>query len=167
MTATSENVRRIHHFDDEPELIRWIPSTLYLRYRRRHRDWIRQPEFTESQDGTVTTFTLHPTGVPWRIEYRFYRKTEEFDEIFPQLAVAGDFAFMDLMGFTPERRMVPQGRSRYEVAAGVLGKQSVYFMTAFPQDEALKADIDERYLIHKPPDAQAVVDLIIEKLQVG
>lgn len=157
-------VRRVHHFDDEPELIRWIPNTLYRRYRRHHRDWIVAPNFEERDDRT--TFTLHPHGPetqPWKIEYRFYSTTKDFDEHFEEQSQRGDFALMDLMVFNAERQMVPEGQSRFEKARAALGKERVYFLTAYPL-ELKQATPDEAYLIFKPPNAQRIVDLIIDNL---
>ena len=160
------NIRRIHHFDDEPELIRWIPNTLYRRYRRHYRDWIVAPDFSESDNGTTTRFMLHPhgpNGVSWQLEYRFYRTTEDFDTNFRRLADVGDFALMDLMIFNSDRQMVPHGRTRFDKAREVLGEDHVYFLTAYPLE--LKPSIDDRYLIYKPPNAQRIVDLLIRNLR--
>lgn len=156
--------RTIHHFEDEPELVRWIPSALLNRYWLNHPEWIvDEGKYAEDDEQLVTTFELAPSGKRCVITYRLYRTFADFDERFTTAVQADDVALVDLMGAASARE--PIGLRVYEAAVAALGSESVFFLTAFPRE--LTTFIEDARVITKPPDASQLIDLLVEKLRVG
>lgn len=86
----------IHHYEDEPELLRWIPSVLLNRFWSRFPDWIRNEGNFAEHDDNRTTFELTLNGQTHLIEYRLYNGVKEFERHFTKLR-AQDVALIDVM----------------------------------------------------------------------
>ena len=154
------SIRTIHHFEDEPELVRWIPGSLLNLYWRRHPEWVANDGRYLEQDPQLTTFELNIGARRWQIEYRLYHDPEEFEEKLKEHAKPGDVALIDLM----DAKQLPVGRKAFEIATAMLGEASVYFFTAFPKD--MPADMKTDRVLPKPIDVTELVGLLAEKLAI-
>lgn len=153
------NLRSIHHFEDEPEFVKWIPGALLNYYWRHHPSWIEnEASFTE-EDEHLTSFSLRVNGTEWRIQYRLYTDLEDFNTRFK--GEQNDVALIDLMnaGEYP-------GVEVYQTAIAALGSESVYFLTAFPGAVKEKVQLSDDYVFPKPVDVAELVSLLIRKLAV-
>ncbi len=153
------NVRSIHHFEDEPEFIKWIPGALLNLYWRLHPEWIVDQANFQEEDEHLTSFELKVNGTPWKIQYRFYTDVAEFKAKFE--ASDKDVALIDLMnaGQFP-------GLEVYEMASEALGQPSVYFLTAFPGEVQTRNPLPAEFVLSKPVDVAELVALLVRKLDV-
>ncbi len=156
------NVRTIHHFDDEPELVKWIPGSLLNLYWSRHPDWVTEEGQFIEHDDHLTTFELNVVGTSWLIEYRLYRDVAVFDEVFPNQAKERDVALVDLMDASQQ---LP-GLDVYRKAAERLGKLAVYFLTAFPGEVKRRRLLEDEYVLPKPVDVAELASLLFRKLDI-
>lgn len=157
------NVRTIHHFEDEPELVHWVPGTLLNLYWRRHPDWIVEDGRFNDEDDRLTTFELHVDSSDWKVEYRLYQSPSEFAETFDEHAKPGDVVLVDL--FDASMR-VPLGVDVYKAAIGALGESAIYFLTAFPQRVQEFLSVPEAQVLAKPIDAKELTNLLFQKLAI-
>lgn len=155
-------VRTIHHFEDEPELVRWIPGTLLNLYWRRNPHWIEDEGRFEERDDHLTTFQLNVNGTVWSIEYRVYTDVAAFEARFDEHAKEHDVALIDLMNAGQE---LP-GLEVYQKAIQRLGKPAVYFLTAFPGEVKKRGLLPDEYVLPKPVDVAEVASLLMRKLGV-
>ena len=158
--------RTIHHFEDEPELVQWIPGALLNRYWLEHPDWVRDNgEFHEDDEHQIVTFVVHPSNdEAVMIEYRVYRTRAEFD-LFGEIARADDIVLVDIMGESPEDgTFEPYGLQVAALAERTVGRGSVFFLTAFPHRLLRDAELDAARIIAKPPDADALMSLLVTHL---
>ena len=155
------NVRTIHHFEDEPELVKWIPGTLLNLYWRDHPDWITHEGNFVEHDERLTTFQLNPNGTLWTLRYQIYTDQHEFRGNFK--GEPSDIVLVDLMnaGATP-------GFQVYQEAVQALGPAYVYFLTAFPGEvKAQYNTLSDDYVLSKPVDVPDLTRLLIRKLAIG
>lgn len=152
-------VRTIHHFEDEPELVKWIPGALLNSYWKQHPEWIVNEGNFAEQDDRLTSFELHVNTMAWKIEYRLYTDLDDFNARFH--GVLADIALIDLMnaGEFP-------GLEVYEKAAAVLGTSAVYFLTAFPGVVKARGQFLDEFVLSKPVDVADLAALLIRKLGV-
>jgi hypothetical protein len=151
----------IHHYEDQPELIRWIPGGLLNRFCTLHPEWIRdEGAFEESEK--VTTFKLFVDGEEHVVEYRIYQSLETFKTDFEGMGRPGDIALADLMNKDAQ----PVGKEVYFFMTERLGSpDAVYVLTAFP--DQVTFGVSASHIVPKPVNARALADLLIGKLAIG
>jgi hypothetical protein len=156
-------LRSIHHFEDEPELVRWIPGVLLKRYWLDNPDWtVDGGNYEEAEDEVLIRFRLRSVQ-PATIEYRVYRTEEEFRSQFDRRAKPGDVVLLDIMSESPvDGSQVPFGLAAYDLAVQAVGEKNVCFLTAFPQQLVRKGV----RVVEKPPDADALITLIVSILRI-
>lgn len=147
----------IHHFEDEPELLRWIPSVLFNRYWSRFHDWVRNEGNFQEQEGS-STFELHVGGEVHIVEYRVYTSLSEFEQNFRPKAQ--DVALIDVM-----ESGEPRGLDVYQRVIKTLDADAVYLVTSFPNTVTIP--IPPRHILPKPLDVTELADLLIDRLAIG
>lgn len=154
-------VRTIHHFEDEPELVRFIPGSLLNHFWRRHPEWIvEEGRFQELEDGRLTTFDLEVRGTPCTVAYRIYPTIQAFESDFFRYAKVGDIALVDLMDAVQQ----PAGLHVYKRAVKILGEGAVYFLTAFP-GQARRAGNKIQVLV-KPVEVTELTRILADGLAI-
>lgn len=151
----------IHHYEDEPELLKWIPGVLFNSYCLHYHDCVKDGgNYREHEDETrSTTFELTVDGQRHLVEYRVYNGIDEFREQFRP--APGDLALIDLM----EGGVEPVGREAYQMAVDALGPDApVYVLTAFA---GAADDVPKERVLSKPIDDIALVDILVAGLAIG
>jgi hypothetical protein len=159
----------IHHFEDEPENVVWIPKVLRNYYDRTHPDWIvpRPIEIDDSTDDDhyIATFFLRPTDATneTAIQYHVYRTKELFRDCSP---AEGDLIILDIMNQNPDGDFTPDGLElleRFERLEGI----TVLILTGYPHriPEEKRNMLGER-LIVKPPAVDSFIEKVANTLEV-
>jgi hypothetical protein len=154
-------IHTIHHYEDQPEMLRWIPSTLLNQFWMQHPEWIQgEGYFTDGQE--LTTFKLFVDGEEHLIEFRRYQNLQYFNDEFPKNAKPGDIALVDLM----ENGTDPRGMEAYRWIVEALGSDdAVYLLTAFPKEVTIS--VPAGHILSKPVHAVTLANLLIAKLAIG
>lgn|GEM_PF-3537398 len=164
-------VRRIHHLEDEPEGLRWIPGALLNHYWLNQPHWIREEgNFSEEDDGNLISFVLYVGPEPVRLEYRIYRNKAEFESKFPLFAQQGDFVLLDVLTEDPHGGLVPDGLDVFSLAEKAVGSPAIYYLSAYPRkvlsDSRIQNALPEGHLLLKPVDANAVVQVLVRHFRL-
>jgi len=159
-------VRRIHHFEDEPQYVDWIPTCLFNRYMLEHPEWFGDGAHCERRPkDRCVAFTLSELSPPVTIEYRSYVDRDEFRERFPKLCLVGDILLLDVYVRSSRGLRADGLMDAYEIARKKIGEDgSIYFMTAYPSilSEKLPAEAHMGKTFPKPTDANEIVDLLVK-----
>lgn len=155
------NVHTIHHYEDEPELLRWIPGVLFNRFWSRFPQWVQDEGAYEEHDETRTTFALEQDATKHVIEYRLYKRLDDFNRQFAENAKVADVALIDVM----DKGNRPNGLAVYRDVVKKLRPQNVYLLTSFPSTVTIS--VPEGHILAKPVDATTLADLLIECLGIG
>jgi hypothetical protein len=166
--------RRIHHFEDEPYTMSWVPEAVLNSYWTEHPDWIQDDaSYCVEPDGRSVRFVLHPKpGEPVAIEYRVYATKEEFAADFDRLARTGDVLLLDVMTIDPNGRINPSGLDLLEKARLKLSLESIYFVTGYPRElfsnssQAALRRLPQGHILAKPVDAGALVHELVKKMDI-
>lgn len=150
-------VHTIHHFEDEPELLRWIPGVLFNRYWSRFQDWVLNEGNFQEHEG-ATTFELQVGGDVHVVEYRVYTSLAEFEQNFRPKTQ--DVALIDVMASGE-----PRGLDVYQKVIQTLDADAVYLVTSFPS--AVTITVSPRHILPKPLDVTELADLLIDRLAIG
>lgn len=159
-------VRTIHHFDDQPEFVRWICGALRNRYGMTSPEWL-VPGGIDDTDEWESRFDLQIGSKTWTIAHRLYGTPEQFRAEFPGRARTGDVALIDLMVGGEENTTEFAGAALYSEAIERLGADSVYFLTAYPRYLESLPEYRHAQVIIKPPDVTKLVGSIIAHLTLA
>jgi hypothetical protein len=155
-------IKTIHHFEDEPELLHWIPGTLLNRYQSVRPRWVSDGGQFKEDEG-VTSFVIDPGTGQYTVRYRVYERAEEFRKACDEdVIVPGDVVLLDVM----DSNLIPAGFELHACAAQKVSYTNAFFLTAFPL-VAINHQIPEAMVISKPPDMNALIDLLVERLGLG
>jgi hypothetical protein len=155
-------IHTIHHYEDQPELLRWIPGNLFNRFWSLHPDWIKGGGSFQEKQKWLTTFALLVDGQEHVIEYRLYKSFQNFEDYFSGAAKSGDIALADVM----DKDAQPRGLEVYRRMVETLGSSAaVYLLTAFPKE--VKISVPVGHILPKPVDASMVAELLFDKLAIG
>ena len=113
--------RRIHHFEDEPDTMSWVPDALLNYYWAECPGWIEgDASYQVDPEGRFVRFILNPKpGAPVVIEYRVYATRGEFDAYFYQLVQGEDVLLLDVMTIDPASgKTNPSGLDLMKKGAG-------------------------------------------------
>jgi hypothetical protein len=156
----------IHHFDDEPDTVDWIPDSLFNYYRLTHPSWTALSNFKSPEDEAAEqvswSFSLS-SPQPVIVKYHIYRRPKVFNENFrPE---SEDIAFLDVITEMDDGTLEPTGLDFYELACKKLSPERVYILSGFPgtiREKLHRLPID--HLIIKPPDASDIISILVERL---
>lgn len=164
-----KNEVSIYHFDDEPEIVEWIPELLRNYYRKRNPSWMRgAPTVVTEADVYRYSFSIDAPKGSVDIRYLLYGNaaTEaKFRQLFhPQ---KDDILILDLYHET-RGGLLEAGIAHYQAARGLLAPQRIYILTGYP-DRAKPILIDQSLLAEnlfsKPPSTGAFIAELARKLQ--
>jgi hypothetical protein len=159
MSTNAVITHTIHHYEDEPEMLRWVPGVLLNRYWSRFPQWIAdEGRYKDHPDGR-TTFELHVNGSVHEIEYRIYKDLSEFNRDFH--GKHSDVALIDVM----DKGNQPLGLQVYQTVIGVLDKSSVFLLTSFPS--LVNIEVLDGHVLSKPIDATELADHLMSTLRIG
>ena len=69
----------IHHFEDEPETMHWLPGALLNRYIVEKPEWIKEGgSYSEKDDESEVNFQLNPPSGKINIKYKVYNEKKTF-----------------------------------------------------------------------------------------
>jgi hypothetical protein len=157
------NVKTIHHFEDQPEEMRWLASVLLNRYWLHHSSWIvNEGEYTESDEPKQSSFKLRIGSETFVIRHRLYATTEEFMAALSTI-LDGDVVLVDLS--RGSRTDLP-GLALYDKVVANRGADGVYVLTAW-SDLARAHDIPADHIVVKPPDPATLVTMIVDRFRIG
>ena len=164
-------IRRIHHLEDEPEGLRWIPGTLLNYYWLNHPQWVRdEGEFSEEEEGQLISFALYAGSERVKVEYRIYRNKTEFERNFLTFAQKGDFVLLDVLTEDPNGGLVPDGLDVFPLAEKAVGSAAIYYLSAYTNkvlsDPRMQNALPEGHLLLKPVDANAVVQILVKHFRL-
>ncbi len=158
----------IHHFEDEPELVEWLPGLMLDRIWMDHPEWIRDNgRYSEDPSAGIAEFALVTSGEELVIRHRVYSTKLSFDrDCHPQ---RGDLVLVDVMTIAKDGALTPEGLSLFQTAKGVVGLDGVYFITAYPGRipvEVLR-ELHPEHVVSKPVDASALCDQLLRAVGLG
>lgn len=160
-------VRTIHHLEDEPEAVLWIPKLLRNYYWLTHRGWVRPEQISvDDPDGGiyVATFKLYPAEPGITIRHRIYRTGDLFrSQCQP---VDGDIILLDVMKQKPNGDFIAEGLpllDQFENRKGV----TVFVVTGYPLriPDELRNRLKER-LVVKPMDMVSFTRQLANRLGI-
>jgi len=153
----------IHHFEDEPEHVRWIAGTLLNRYWLSHAEWVKEEgRFDEADKPKSSWFELEVGPDVYRILHRLYETPEEFRSSARGIQ-RNDIVLLDLsMG----RHAEMPGLALYKLAVQRVGVKRAYVLSAFAH-VALADGVPADQVIQKPPDPTLLINVIMDRLAIG
>ena len=156
--------RTIHHFEDEPEEVRWIAGALLNRFWLNHPDWIVEGgHFKEVDYPKSASFCLKIGSAreDYVITHRLYSTSQEFQRAGANLK-GTDIVILDLL--TGDRQL--PGLTLYGHAVAKLGAERVYVLTALPQ-RAIAHGVPADHVFVKPVDPTTLINTIVEAFKLG
>lgn len=150
-------IHTIHHYEDEPALLRWIPGVLFNRFWSRFPSWIRN-DGNYQEDVGLTSFELHVNGDTHLVEYRLYNGEAEFKNMFKP--GQSDVALIDVMD-----NGRPLGLQVYTEVVKTLHAEAVYLLTSFP--DKVNLNVPSGHILPKPIDVTELAELLIDRLAIG
>ena len=161
----TQRVRTVHHLDDEPEFVKWIPQFLRDRIYLTHRSW----SVSEVVPGDHTaTFEISGPEGGTRVDYRIYTTLDAFLTDFVPAAAKDDFVFLDAMIDDQGQELLPEGAKAYPVAAEHVGEDRAWFVTAFPFELLnLGGKVRRDRILTKPVDGTALANRLMQWLGIG
>jgi hypothetical protein len=156
-------VKAIHHFEDQPEEMRWLASVLLNRYWLHHSEWIvNDGSFQESDYPKQSSFKLRLGSETITILHRLYESAEDFMAALDSIA-RGDVVLLDVS--RGSRTDLP-GLLLYDAVVKIHDQEDVFVLTAWP-DLARGHGIRSDHIIVKPPDPATLITMIVERFAIG
>jgi hypothetical protein len=157
----------IHHFEDQPENMSWIPGTLLNAYWAAHPEWIKgDGNYQAKEDGSIVSFQLHPTlDESVTIRYRVYDSKGVFEDLYEPLR--GDIVLLDVMREQPTGGFEPEGLDQLRDLLKRDEGVAIYVVTAYPGK--IPKEMYERLnrrVFTKPMDIDAFIAELISTLKV-
>ncbi|MEO5335939.1 MAG: hypothetical protein H7841_03450 [Magnetospirillum sp. WYHS-4] len=167
MTETSPSPIQVMvlHYEDEPEVVSWIPAALYDHYCAEDPSLLDDDDaLREADDDLSADLTLERYGQKIRIGYRILEKTENFTMEVEKLDGAPALIILDLFRQT-ENGMEPVG---INVLQGIKDRPThqIFFLTAYPQDlpDVVVQEIKSDNIFHKPVNIVSFVARIANSI---
>ena len=156
----------IHHFEDEPESVRWILGTLLNTL------WLKHPDgdfgdgaIHVSPDRKEHSFVFRRAQDSSSIQVRHlsYERLEVFQQQFPEEVKPHDLVLLDLMSISPEGHPVVHGVDSYMVAVKRILQNRILFLTSYASDipDDIREHLEPKQIWHKPVNLTAFFETLI------
>jgi len=151
----------IHHLEDQPELMSWIPGSLLNWVLVDRPEWTDGADLVEDEEGNVC-FRIAPNGDGCDVVYRVYESAELFQSRFPKTATAGDLVLLDVMVDSVEGGVRPHDPTVYECAIRAVGAAAVWVITAYRQGipPQLTQQLSGHNILDKPVDVGTFIQRV-------
>jgi len=158
----------IYHFDDEAELVSWVPDALFMRFEEEHPEWIDgEPTEEPLETHLKVEFVLRSPGGSVRVRYLLYSDAAAFEtevQLGPE-----DLVVLDLMGPGPDGNLEEKGLTLLDhaIQKGVQ-RDRIYLLTAYPHtlEKTLNDRVDRKQILVKPPDAEGLIRELVGKMKI-
>jgi len=151
----------VHHLDDEPELIRWIPSVLMNRLLLRQLASVDVSSFVDLK--RETTFVIQTQAKPIRLRYKFHTGLASLKRGIRTTARFRQVLIADLMLPGSKGRFANDGLDALRLAGRAIPRARRFVLTAFPQaiTPEVRRLVLPKLVFSKPPDVSTFIDEII------
>jgi TIR domain len=152
----------VHHIDDEPAHIRWIPGAIMNRLLLTNYGSVDASSFAES--AKETSFVIHIAAKQIRVRYLFHVGLASLKRRLKDTATCRQLLVADLMLPSGQGRFANDGLDALRIARGVIPRTRRFVLTGYPQ--AITPQVQRLVLpmsvFHKPADVPIFVDAIIQ-----